>query len=167
MYLDNQPIVTSDRRSKTNVETLDKEQCLDFVKALEPRQYKLKNGKSQRKHWGFIAQEVKSNALNVMGDTQSDDEKSDFALLCFTPGQQRTNSDVGGTDTTTESKFSLRYNELIAVLTCAVQRLEERLSVEESKTKALEEHLANVDSTLVNIFSGSEVRVGSKRRRLS
>uniref|UniRef100_A0A6C0BWG2 Peptidase S74 domain-containing protein n=1 Tax=viral metagenome TaxID=1070528 RepID=A0A6C0BWG2_9ZZZZ len=52
--------VSSDRRIKTNIETVDDNEALDIVNQLETKQYNYIDKTTEKKRIGFIAQEVKA-----------------------------------------------------------------------------------------------------------
>lgn len=135
LYLVNAVTVTSDRRAKKDVASIGS-QAVDFIKALRPVAYKLKQGEGHidpvdengnpipvenppadregiRTHWGLIAQEVKE-ALSTAG-------YEDAALWCL--------ADKNDPD----SQQSLRYEELIAPLIKVVQQQQERIEALERK----------------------------------
>jgi len=141
IYLHNSPVVNSDSRLKTNVNTSTL--GLDFINSLRPVSYKMisggnkidvdnegnpiiigkdANGKDifqvtsiagKRTHWGFLAQEVKE-AVNKSG-------VEDFAGW------------VLGDLSDPESYQALAYEQFIAPLTKAVQELSARLDQLEGK----------------------------------
>lgn len=123
--------VTSDAREKKGITGLDGS-AVDFIKALRPVTYTLKNGNGQvvssdengdnavvevapgvRQHWGFVAQEVKE-AMSKAGI-------EDAAVWCL--------ADKSDPD----SKQMLRYEELIAPLVKAVQVLAAKVEALEGK----------------------------------
>lgn len=102
IYANNAVTVISDRRSKKHIK--DSDLGLEFIKKLRPRTYKIKKG--QRRHHGFIAQEVKQ-ALDECG--------VDSAIW--------TQADVEDA----LSQQALRYEEIIAPLVRAVQELDAKV----------------------------------------
>lgn len=133
VYSVNAVTVTSDRRAKKDVSALGS-QAVDFIKALRPVSYRLKQGEGQleqfneqgeivpndapdregiRVHWGLIAQEVKE-ALSTAG-------YEDAALWCL--------ADKDDPD----SQQSLRYEELIAPMIKVIQNQQERIEALERK----------------------------------
>jgi hypothetical protein len=89
----------SDIRRKTDIEHLP--ECLDFVRALNPKRYKFNNSPESDRgvtHWGFVAQDV----AEVMGPHE------------FFGGHD---SDASG------GNQAISYPELTAVLWKAVQEL--------------------------------------------
>ena len=79
--------------------------------SLKPVSFLMKNGKSGRKHWGFVAQDVESG-MDELGITSMD-----FAGLI---------KDGDG-------RYGLRYEEFIAPLVKAVQDLAKRVTNLEEK----------------------------------
>ena len=102
--------VASDADLKTDVQSLDTQNSSDFIYALNPVEYKYKDGTSDRLHHGFIAQEL------------HDSMQSDWGVYC--------DANIG-----TEKKGgkSIRYDELIADLVATVQSQNERISELEKK----------------------------------
>lgn len=130
-YLRTAATVTSDRREKSGISALGSE-AVEFVKALRPVQFTVKNGRQAvtkadddgnpinievtpgtRRHWGLIAQEVKE-ALSTAG-------YEDAAVWCL--------ADKDNPD----SKQSLRYEELIAPMIKVIQNQQERIEALERK----------------------------------
>jgi len=135
IYTVNAVTVTSDRRAKKDITSIGS-QAVDFIKALRPVSYRLKQGEGHidpvdeygnpievetppvdregiRTHWGFIAQEVKE-ALSTAG-------YEDAAVWCL--------ADKDDPD----SRQSLRYEELIAPMIKAIQQQQERIEALERK----------------------------------
>lgn len=107
--------IVSDKNKKNSIEDLS-ENYSDMFDGLKPCTYKYNDGTSDRKHVGFIAQQVKE-AMDAAGiDTKN------FAGLCI-----KKNPD--GTE-----EWSLRYSEFIALLTMELQQLKKHV-------KTLEEQL--------------------------
>ena len=132
-YLVTAATVTSDRREKSGVAALDAK-ALDFVRALRPVQYTVKNGRQNiletdgdgnatnievvpgtRRHWGLIAQEVQEALVSAGYDP------SDCAVWSL--------SDKNDPD----SKQALRYEELIAPMIKVIQSQQERIEALERK----------------------------------
>lgn len=130
-YFSTAASVVSDRREKSGVGAIGSE-VVDFIKALRPVQYTVKNGRQKvlgadeqgnatdvetipgtRTHWGFVAQEVK-DAMTQAGI-------EDAAVWCL--------ADKDDPD----SRQSLRYEELIAPLVKAVQVLAAKVEALEGK----------------------------------
>ena len=91
--------VTSDRRLKSNIEASNL--GLDFIKALKPVVYERNNDENKKAEYGFIAQELEGT-LKEFGATNN-------GIITI---------DDNG-------MYSLRYNDLIAVLTKAMQEQQE------------------------------------------
>lgn len=110
VYLKNtSSTVTSDRRSKTDIETLP-DVYETFCDALNPVRFKYIEGASGRYHVGYIAQDVEA-ALAAAGlDT----------------------TDFGGFVRLNDGELGLAYDEFIALLHQKIKRLEGRLSALES-----------------------------------
>ena len=102
--------VASDADLKTNIQSLDTHKSSDFIYALNPVEYKYKDGTSNRLHHGFIAQEL------------HDSMQSDWGVYCDENIKTGKN---GGK--------AIRYEELIADLVATVQSQNERIAELEKK----------------------------------
>ena len=135
VYAQNAPIVTSDKRQKRSISPLAL--GLEFVERLKPVSFRLASAQAvpageattdgepmvpvesftytegKRTHMGFLAQDVR-DSLAAAG-------VPDYAVWCL--------ADPADAD----SKQSLRYEELIAPLTRAVQELAQRVRALENK----------------------------------
>lgn len=96
--------VASDANLKTDIQSLDTHKSSDFIYALNPVEYKYKDGTSDRLHHGFIAQEL------------HDSMKEDWGVYCD-----------ANIDTGEKGGKALRYEELIADLVATVQSQNERI----------------------------------------
>lgn len=56
--------VTSDRRTKTNIQSINKDDAIDFIMNTEPRTYQLRDNSSNQ--IGYIAQELKSSRFGSL-----------------------------------------------------------------------------------------------------
>ena len=101
-------IQNSDKNQKHNIEKIDS-QYNDFFDKLLPVSYKSNYGTSDRKHIGFVAQEVKEAILSSGLTT------SDFAGYCE---WEKTNGETG---------CGLRYGEFISLNTFQIQQLKKRV----------------------------------------
>lgn len=118
IYLTNNPIVSSDVRLKTNIETLSS--GLKAVLALRPVSYTLKNSVTDSSEkLGFIAQEVKE------------------ILPCIVHGSESENSFL-----------SVSYSELIPVLTKAIQEQQEHILYLSKETQLLSGQVKNLEMRL-------------------
>ena len=104
------PIIGSDKEIKKNIQSLDTQKSSDFIYALNPVEYKYKDGTSDRLHHGFIAQEL------------HDSMQSDWGVYCD-----------ANIDTGEKGGKSIRYEELIADLVATVQSQNERIAELEKK----------------------------------
>lgn len=96
-------VITSDRNAKKHISYRRVDKYLEVFDQLRPCVFRLKG--RNRRHLGFIAQEVES-AVQAAGI-----DSADFAALCI--------DEKGG--------YGLRYEEFIPLLVAKVQRLEEQL----------------------------------------
>lgn len=104
IYTQNGVIQTSDRRQKKSIKDLPKK-AMDFIRQIKPVSFLMKTGKSGRRHWGFVAQDVES-AMEATGITAES-----FAGLIKDD----------------EGWYGLRYEEFVAPLTMMVQDLDKRV----------------------------------------
>lgn len=104
------PIIGSDQEIKKNIQSLDTQKSSDFIYALNPVEYKYKDGTSDRLHHGFIAQEL------------HDSMQSDWGVYCD-----------ANIDTGEKGGKAIRYEELIADLVATVQSQNERIAELEKK----------------------------------
>ena len=106
VYLKDGTAVTSDERKKHDIADLD-DKYINLVKDLNPVSFKYNENTSDRKHTGFIAQQL----LKAMQD--NDIPTSEFAGFVDIKGD--------GKD------YAIRYEELIAPLLAYTQSLEKRI----------------------------------------
>lgn len=99
------PIIGSDQEIKKNIQSLDTQKSSYFIYALNPVEYKYKDGTSDRLHHGFIAQEL------------HDSMQEDWGVYCD-----------ANIDTGEKGGKAIRYEELIADLVATVQSQNERIS---------------------------------------
>lgn len=104
-YLGSSPVIASDKSIKINIQSLDTKNSSDFIYALNPVEYKYKDGTSDRLHHGFIAQEL------------HDSMQSDWGVYCD-----------ANIDTGENGGKAIRYEELIADLVATVQSQNERIA---------------------------------------
>lgn len=109
-YLGSSPVIGSDKDVKINIQSLDTQKSSDFIYALNPVEYKYKDGTSDRLHHGFIAQEL------------HDSMQSDWGVYCDE-----------NIDTGEKGGKAIRYEELIADLVATVQSQNERIKDLENK----------------------------------
>ena len=105
-------VVTSDERSKHSIEELP-QAYVDMLDKLTPVRFKYKEGKSDRFHVGFIAQDVE-RALSEAGLTTKD-----FGGFVDLDGDGE--------------HLGLAYDEFIGLLFQKIRRLEDRIKVLEEK----------------------------------
>lgn len=114
LYTSSGTVSKSDKESKNSITPLSKIDSANFIYSLNPTQYKLNDGDSNRYHHGFIAQEVKE----AMGS-------KDWGLYVDTS--------ITNDSTEKDSFKALRYEELIADLVATVQSQNERITFLEHK----------------------------------
>ena len=111
----------SDRNVKKDINSLDIDQSADFVYNLNPCEFRMIEGTSNRLHHGFIAQEVKE----TMGE-------QDWGLFIDkqinSPEYQTTIIDANGKiEKKLTARYALRYDELIADLVATAQSQNKRI----------------------------------------
>lgn len=104
LYNQSSASTSSDRYRKCEEKELDLQKSSDFIYSLKPKQYKYKNGTSDRLHHGFIAQDVKES----MGT-------EDWGLYVDYNPEEAGNK-------------ALRYEELIADLVATIQQQNKRIT---------------------------------------
>ncbi len=114
--------ITSDRRLKSNIE--ESNLGLNFIKALNPVVYQRKNDESKKAEYGFIAQEVEATL-------------KEFGV---------TNNGIITIDD--DGMYSVRYNDLIAVLTKAMQEQQEAINSLQSKVGSQESIIKDLTASL-------------------
>ncbi len=108
--------VTSDKRWKEQIRDLP--YGLEFVKQLKPVDYIRKNNDRKTREMGFIAQDMEALLAKVGYDDQGFLKKNDKGYI------------------------SLRYNDLIALLTKAIQEQQEIIKKQDNEIKSLTSELA-------------------------
>lgn len=111
----------SDRNVKKDINSLDIDQSANFVYNLNPCEFRMIEGTSNRLHHGFIAQEVKE----TMGE-------QDWGLFIDkqinSPDYQTTIIDANGNiEKELTARYALRYDELIADLVATAQSQNKRI----------------------------------------
>jgi len=109
-YLINAPIISSDRRGKTNIETFDA--GLELLRGLNPVTFR-RDGDGETRHVGLIAQQVRS--------TLEDAELTGLGIwMLADPADE-------------DSSQAISYSELVPVLIDAVNELAERVEELEAR----------------------------------
>lgn len=121
--------VSSDIRIKTDIEAYN-EQHEKFFTLLKPICYKLKEGHSGRKHFGFVAQEVEEAMIECGMDYK------DMAFLQKAPldenGEEIPPNTIENYNTDPRIKdytYSLAYTELISLNTHMIQKLMNKIDM--------------------------------------
>jgi phage minor structural protein len=109
LYTASGTVSKSDMAVKYAESDLDQDKSSEFIYSLKPRQYKYKDGTSDRFHHGFFAQEVKE----CMGD-------EDWGVYIDSNPEE-------------EGNKALRYEEIIADLVATVQSQNKRIKALEEK----------------------------------
>lgn len=120
----------SDRNVKKDINSLDIDQSADFIYNLNPCEFRMIEGTSNRLHHGFIAQQVK--------ETMKDNDWGLFIDKKINNNNYETQVSDENENTTKEltARYALRYDELIADLVATVQSQNMRI-------KKLEKQLSN------------------------
>ena len=108
---------SSDRNLKNSIEPVASE--LDVMyDAIKPVSYKFNDGTSDRRHFGFIAQDLQQSLKDLNIDTK------EFAPLCIPKNN--------------EDYMSVRYTEFIPLNTDQIQKLKKRVAQQEARIDELE-----------------------------
>ena len=117
-FYKNGTAITSDKNLKNNIEDLP-EKYITMFDNMSAKRYKLNDGTSDRYHVGFVSQEVE-NAMTVAGiDSQ---EFGGFVIDKY--------EDEDGNE---QTKYMLRYDEFIGILTAKIKQLEARVEELEAR----------------------------------
>lgn len=158
LYAGTASISTSDRNFKKEIRGLE-EKHLNFFLRLIPVSYQFIDGESGRTHIGFIAQDVEDameqcgiTALDFAGfckdvKTQSVPIEKKVELLegeivTYTDYEERPVLDADGNP---EYIYSLRYEEFIALVTYATQKLYKKVDEMEARMERMEDRLATLE----------------------
>ena len=158
VYAGTATISTSDRNLKKDIKELD-ENHLKFFLLLTPVSFQFIDGDSGRTHIGFIAQDVESamaqcglTALDFAGfckdvkvktvPVEKEVELEDGTVATYTDYVDEAVLDADGNP---EYIYSLRYEEFIALLTYATQKLYKRVDEFGNWMKEMEDRLAALE----------------------
>lgn len=111
----------SDKNVKKDINSLDIDQSANFVYSLNPCEFRMIEGTSNRLHHGFIAQEVK--------ETMGDDDWGLFIDKQINSPDYQTIivDDNGKIEKKLTARYALRYDELIADLVATAQSQNKRI----------------------------------------
>ena len=112
-------VASSDARLKEDIQSI--KNGVEFILKINPVQYKMVDG--SRKHFGFIAQDVKTIMDETVGDVGL------FVDPKIKPDWDTSNSE----DDDKPHFLALRYDEFIAPMVQTIQYLEKRISALEGK----------------------------------
>ena len=121
--------VTSDKKKKNHISYVDKNTALNFVNALMPAMFTMKDNTNQRKHFGFYAQEVAKLAQNM--------NLGDLSLYNARWIKDGTDYDYWEEADDKELDWSLKYEEFIPLLTSSIQALTKRNEENEKQIESL------------------------------
>lgn len=113
---------------------------LTFIKTIQPRKYKWKNG--NRTHYGFIAQEIQQKCADMKINGTNDSNIGFWKKGGVTPVNDP-NIDVK--EATTQS---LDYTEFISIITKAMQELDDKVN---TKMNSINTMFANINTRLTAI----------------
>lgn len=129
-------VTSSDEKIKTNIASFNDQYDI-FFNNLQPRMYQLKDGTSNRQHFGFIAQEVYHSIELASLTTKDVAAYVEFAYNKAKSEEQR--------------ELGLRYEEFISLNTWQIQLLKPRMTAAEEKIAQLELEISSLKSELENL----------------
>lgn len=148
----------SDKNKKHDIEELDENTCISVIKSLKPVSFKYDNTQYERKHWGFIAQDVEEE-LDALGISWQDYavvdksiHKEEFFTNITDENRKQILDEKGNpkqepkTIETNDYDYFLRYEAFIAPLVKTVQsqqRKIDKMKNEINELKTLVYKLAN------------------------
>lgn len=115
-YFNIAPTITSDRKDKKDIADIGNTETSDIVRGLRPVSYKIKNAEDGATHYGFVAQEVES----VLAEA----EATGNAIV--------SKAYIDSAHTELFTKYGLRYEEFIPLITKFIQSLDSRVTALES-----------------------------------
>ena len=124
-----EPITGSDRNIKNSIEYLSDNPVAfsEFFDALKPVTFKYNDGKSGRRHIGFIAQDVKDSM------EENNISQSDLAIYCSWMSIDDEGNEV--------EVCGLRYGEFIPLAIHEIQALKQKVATLETELKELKGEL--------------------------
>ena len=130
LYSESQ-VNTSDKRLKTNIQPIHK--AIEFIQSLQPREFHMVSGKSGRKHFGFLAQDVEKALSSSTGDAG--------VLVKFSPTNNVSDEQEESIDFSDDSTYTygLRYDEFIAPMVATIQDLYKQVDALKEEIKELKE----------------------------
>ncbi len=140
IYAGNSVIQTSDKRQKTDIQALENEKSIEFLKELKPIQFRFND--RVRTHYGFNAQEVEE-VMNKLG--------IDFAGFIKSPVIEKVYDEETGEEIEekiVDYDYGLRYSEFIPLLLKVSQLLYEKTENLEKITRTF----AKIDSIKQSVF---------------
>lgn len=131
-YTGNAPSATSsDIRIKSDITYIDN--AKEFILNLEPKKYKVSDSKSNRRHMGFIAQDVECLMLNTIGDT---------GLVVKQTFNENIPIDFNDDSTYT---YALRYEEFIAPIVATIQYQQKEIECLKEELETLKSICNHID----------------------
>ncbi len=135
LYSESQ-VNTSDKRLKTDIQPIHKP--VEFIQSLQPREFQMASGKSGRKHFGFLAQDVEESLSSTTGDAGV------LVKYANNPHLSDDKNNVIDFSDDTTFTYGLRYDEFIAPMVATIQDLYKQVDalkeeINELKTKIKED----------------------------
>lgn len=150
VYASTGTIQTSDRNQKNSIQDLSGEKARELIMGLRPSIYKMKDGTSNRMHWGLISQDIEE----LMDELKMDSK--DFAGFIKSPKISVRYEDENGNPLKKpieevvegEFEYSLRYDEFIAPMIKMIQLQQKEVENLQADKARLEERLAKIEERL-------------------
>jgi hypothetical protein len=162
-------IQTSDRNYKEDIQPLNSNHLKLFMK-LVASSFRFKDGTSNRRHYGFIAQDVENAMLELGMSTQ------DFAGLCkdvktittVNKDGSEIETPVLSKDGTPEYIYSLRYDEFVSLETLAIQtnilELKEYKIQNDNRIESDEQQIRELQNRLYNLqFAFEQLKIENEQ----
>ena len=132
LYAESQ-VNTSDKRLKTDIQPISKP--VEFIQSLQPCEFHMVSGKSGRKHFGFLAQDVEEALSSSTGDA---------GVLVKYPNTNKVSDEheetIDFSDNTTYT-YGLRYDEFIAPMVATIQDLYKQVDALKAEIKELKQKI--------------------------
>jgi hypothetical protein len=157
LFAQNACNITSDRNLKENINELD-QKYIDLFGKLQPVSYEFIGKEHDRKHIGFISQDVKA-AMDEVGLSDVD-----FAGYCRdvkTVFDEEKQKDVPVLDKDGNPVFNyaLRYDEFIALNTKMIQMNKSKIAKQDAKIEAQQTEIDELKKTVAVLTAALERRV--------
>jgi hypothetical protein len=142
IWATNGQIETSDLNEKNNINENDL--GLNFISKIKTKNYKKKSGKSGRKHYGLLAQNIKEvlDEMNI--------NTKDFAGYIYAPPKEEINN-MGEVIGMSEETYALRYSEFIAPIIKSIQDLNNENNELKRKLRIQEDSIQDIYQRLIDL----------------